>query len=73
MRELRRSGHDVADGVDAWLAGPLMFVYFDEAAIKFVRGVLKADVFRVRLAPDRDQQLFGLHLFGCRWRESPSG
>ena len=57
--QLRRASDDIADGVDTGLAGLLELVHFDEAAVELDLRVLEADVFRVRLAADGDQQLLG--------------
>ena len=63
VRQLRRSRHHVADGVDARLGGLLLFVHLDEAAVQLHLGVFQADVFGVRLAAHGHQQLFGFERF----------
>ena len=69
VRQLRRAGHHIADRVDARLAGLLVLVHLDEAAVEFDLGVLEPDVFGVRLAADGDQQRLGFHLFLLAVRE----
>ena len=58
VRQLRRSRHHIADRIDARLAGALIFVHLDEAAIQLDLRVSKPDVIRDRLAAHRDQQRF---------------
>ena len=65
MRQLRRSRHHVADGVDAGFGGLLVLIHLDEAAVQLDLGVLQADVFGVRLAAHGDQQLFALRAASC--------
>ena len=43
VRQLWRARHDVADRVDARLAGLLILVHFDEAAIELDLGILEPD------------------------------
>src|SRR5260370_21898115 len=56
MRELRRSSHDVADGVDAGFAGLLIFVDFDEAAVELDLSALESDVLGEGFAAYGDEQ-----------------
>src|SRR5579883_2776022 len=62
MRQLRGAGDNVADGVDSRLAGELELIRFYEAAIQLDLEVLDANVAGHRLAPNCDQQCFGLHV-----------
>ena len=57
VRQLRRSQHDVADGVNAGLGGLHPAIGFDEAAVWLDLGLFQTDVFGARLAADRDQNL----------------
>ena len=59
VRQLRRSEHDVADGVDAGLGGLHPAVGLDEAAIGLDLRFFQADVFGARLAADGDQDFLG--------------
>ena len=69
VRQLRRAGHDVADGVDARLGGLLALVHLDEAPVQFDARGFQADVLRVRLAAHGDQQLLGFDGLGLAARE----
>ncbi len=55
MRQLRRAGHDVANGVDVGFAGLLVRVHFDEAAVKLDAQLVQADILGDRFAAHRDQ------------------
>ncbi len=63
VRQLRRARDDVADRVDARLAGALVLVHFDEAAVELDARAFQADVFGVRLAADGHQQRLGFDSF----------
>ncbi len=69
VRQLRRPGHDVADGVDARLTGALVFVDFDEAAVKLDAGALQPNVLGNGFAADGDEQRLGFHRFLLAVRE----
>jgi hypothetical protein len=60
VRQLRRSEHDVADGIDAGFGGLHPGIHFDEAAVGLDFGAFEADVFGARLAADSDQDFFGV-------------
>ena len=60
VRQLGRARHDIADGVDAHLSGFHIPVHRDESAVGRDCRVLEADILRVGLAADRDEQLFEL-------------
>src|ERR1035441_4686831 len=62
MGELRRPRDDVADGVDSGLAGLLVSIHLDEAAVELDLGVFEADFVGIGLAAHRHQQLLGLQL-----------
>src|SRR5579863_9373303 len=63
VRQLRRPGDDIADGVHAGLAGALHLVHFDEAAVQLDAGSFEADVLGIGLAPDGDEKRFGFDRF----------
>ena len=63
VRQLRRARDDIADGVNARLAGALVRIHFDEAAVEFDFGAFETDVFGVGLAADGDQERLGLDVF----------
>ena len=69
VRQQRRSGDDVADGVDARLAGALIFVHLDESAVELDARAFEADIFGVRLAAHGDQQRFDVEVFLLAVRE----
>ena len=69
MRELRRSGDDIADGVDAGFAGALEGVDLDEAAIELHAGAFESNIFGVGLAAHGDEQRVGLHGFAFAVRK----
>ena len=69
VRQLRRSQHDVADGVNARLGGLHPAVGLDEAAIGLDLGSFQADVFGARLAAHGDQDFLRFDLLrSCRRR-----
>ncbi len=59
MRQLRRSEHDVADGVDAGLGGLHPAVGLDESAVGLDLRSFQTDVLGARLAADGDQDSLG--------------
>ena len=63
VRQLRSAGDDIADGVDAGLAGALHLVDFDEAAVELDAGAFETDVVGLGPAADGDQQAIRLDGF----------
>ena len=63
VRQLRRARHDIADRVNARLAGLLIRFTLMNPRSSSHLGAFQSDVFGIRLAADRHQQRFGFHLF----------
>src|SRR5689334_6447791 len=70
MGKLRRARHNIADGVNARLAGALKLVHFNETPVELHTRAFEADVIRVRLAPDGNQQSLRFHGFILAVRQS---
>ena len=64
MRQLRESGDDVADGVDAGLCRLLRLVDLDKSAVELDACLVEANILRARRAAHGDEDLFGFLLDG---------
>src|SRR5271165_4020615 len=60
MRQLRISGHNVANGINARLRGAHEAIDLHKAALDLDLGLLNADVIGTRCATDRNQYLLRL-------------